>query len=312
MILKHLKNSHSYLIIVLLLFNILFFTTSYFTKSFQNIEGYFIYYNFIILFASFVLTSLHSVALNNLIYEKDIIKKSNVVLAFVFTLLNTAFIVNHKMMLFSLLSLFFLNYLLDLYKKKQPFRVVFNSGLILSVISFFIPNILFLFPLIIISLIIFRNVEWRTILIPFISLFIPYIFVWAYQVFLNSELLFPILSFGVSFDFISLKELLLHQKIWFSVVSTITIFSFFELFRWMYKKSIKGRESFTIIIFYFFISIYIFLSSENKDSIFVVLIPLSIIIGNFFVYHKKERWSGLLFLLFLFSSVFYRISMINM
>lgn len=312
MILKHLKNSHSYLIIVLLLFNILFFTISYFTKSFQNIDGYFIYYNFIILFVSFILTSLHSVALNNLIYEKDIIKKSNVVLAFVFTLLNTAFIVNHKMMLFSLLSLFFLNYLLDLYKKKQPFRVVFNSGLILSVISFFIPNILFLFPLIIISLIIFRNVEWRVILIPFISLFIPYIFVWTYQVFINSELLFPILSFGVSFDFSSLKELLLHQKIWFSVISVITIFSFFELFRWMYKKSIKGRESFTIIIFYFLISIYIYLSSENQDSIFVVLIPLSILIGNFFVYHKKERWSGLLFLLFLFSSVFYRISMINM
>jgi hypothetical protein len=34
--------------------------------------------------------------------------------------------------------------------------------------------------------------------------------------------------------------------------------------------------------------------------------------ANFFVYYKKSRLSEFIFILFLFSSVFYRLSMINM
>ena len=39
MILKHLKNSHSYLIILFIIFCLLFFSTSFFTVEFQNIEN---------------------------------------------------------------------------------------------------------------------------------------------------------------------------------------------------------------------------------------------------------------------------------
>jgi hypothetical protein len=312
MILKSLKNSHSYLIFVLMMFSLFFFTSSYFTLEFKNTNHIFPYFPISILILSFLLTTLFSIALNNLIYEKDVIKKPNFVLAFVFLLLNSPFAINYKMIIFSFLLLFFLNNLLKLYKQKQPYSIVFNSGVILSLLSFYIPHTLVLFPLIILSTLVFRNINWRIIVISILSIFVPYLFVWTYQLFYYQELLFPTFNFNyisINFEFSFYS---LHKQIWFSVLFIVFLFSVFELFRWMYKKSIRSRESFTIIIFFLLISIFIFLFTENTESVFLLFVPLSIIISNFFVYYKKNHLSEFIFILFLFSSVFYRLSMINM
>ena len=312
MILKSLKNSHSYLIILFLLFSILFFIPSFFTSQFQNIENKFPFYSIFLIVISAILTFFHSIGLNNLIYDKDIIKKPNFVLAFVFLLLNTTFVTNHKMMLISFVLLFFLNFLLQLYKQKQPFSIVFNAGILLSILSFYLPNILLLFPIILISTLIFRNINWRINTISILSLFVPYFFLWSYQIFTETELYFPVFEFNFKLFNFSIVELELHQKIWFSVLSLVSLLSFFEIFRWMYKKSIRSRESFTIIILYFLFSVFIFLFSGKEESVILIVTPLSVIIGNYFVYHIKIRWSEFIFFLFLFSSIFYRITMINM
>ena len=295
-----------------MLFSLFFFTSSYFTPKFKNITQISPYFSIFILVLSFLFTTLFSISLNNLIYEKDVIKKPNFVLAFVFLLLNTPFIINYKMIIFSFLLLLFLNNLLKLYKQKQPYSIVFNAGIILSLLSFYIPHTLILFPLIILSTLVFRNINWRIIVISILSLLVPYLFVWTYQLFFHQELLFPIFNFkyiSINFD-ISFYPL--HQQIWFSALAIIVLFSVFELFRWMDKKSIRSRASFTIIIFFLLISIFIFLFTKNTESAFLVFIPLSIIMSNFFVYYKKSLLSEFIFILFLFSSVFYRLSMINM
>jgi hypothetical protein len=216
------------------------------------------------------------------------------------------------MMLISFVLLFFLNFLLQLYKQKQPFSIVFNAGILLSILSFYLPNILLLFPIILISALIFRNINWRINTIIILSLFVPYLFLWSYQIFTKTELYFPVFEFNFKLFNFSLVELELHQKIWFSVLSLVSLLSFFEIFRWMYKKSIRSRESFTIIILYFLFSVFIFLFSGKEESVILIVTPLSVIIGNYFVYHIKIRWSEFIFFLFLFSSIFYRITMINM
>ena len=312
MILKSLKNSHSYLIVLFIIFCFLFFSASVFTLEFKNIDNIFPFYSFVLLFFCFIITLLHSIGLNNLIYEKDVIKKPNFIIAVVFLLLNTTFITNHKMILFSFGLLLFLHQILSLYKQKQPFSLVFNAGIILSILSIYIPNALVLFSVILFSCMIFRNISWRIIVLSILALCVPYIFLWTYQIALNEALYIPELrlnSPSCSFDFLSMY---LYQKIWGCIIAVVSLFSFYELFRWMYKKSIRSRESFIIILFYFIISILTFLFSQNKETLILVFIPLSVIISNFFVYYKKEGVGSFIFFLFLLSSVFYRVSMINM
>ena len=312
MILKYLKNNYSYLIILFVVFCFLFFATSIFTIEFQKINDLFPYYSFVLLFCCFCVTFFHSIWLNKLVYEKDIIKKRNFIIAFVFLLLNTTFVTNLNMILISFTLLLFVYYLLSLHKQKQPYALVFNAGIILSILSFYIPNVLLFHSVILFSCIVFRNICWRVCVLAILSIIITYIFVWTYQITFGLSLSIP--DFNFSYEHISFDifEFYLHQKIWWGVLSLIMLLSFYELFRWMYKKSNKSRESFIIVLFYFFISIVSFLLSQNNESVSLLLIPLSIIIGNFFVYYKKEKISELIFLLFLFSSIFYRVSMINM
>ena len=312
MILKYLKNNHSYLIILFVFFCFLFFSTSIFTIEFKKIKGLIPYYSFLLLFSCFFITFLHSVWLNKLVYEKDVIKKRNFIIAFVFLLLNTTFVTNLKMVLISFGLLLFLYYLLSLHKQKQPYALVFNAGIVLSILSFYIPSILLFHSVILFSCIVFRNISWRVFVLAILSIFVTYVFVWTYQITFDLNLYLPKFNFSYRHISLSFFDLYLHQKIWWGMLSLIILLSFYELLRWMYKKSNKSRESFIIILFYLFIGIITCLISQNNESISFLLVPLSIIISNFFVYYKKEKISELIFLLFLLSSIFYRISMINM
>ena len=334
MTLKLLKNSYWYLIIIFLAFSIMFFLSSYFTIDYQKIISEFTFYHLLLLFITFIIVTFHSIGLNNLIYEKDVIKKPNFVLAFIFLILNTPFTfvsilqdegkseftdiqsstlnIEPKMVVFSFALLFFLNYLLKLYKQKKPFSIVFNSSIILSILSIFFSHVLLLFPLIFISAIIFRNIDWRCLIISIIALIVPYFFLWTYQSLYNIEFYFPNFHFSYSLVSFSFMDLNLYQKIWFYILTLVIILSISELFRWIYKKSIRSRDSFSIIVFYLIISITVFLFSNNLDSVYLILTPLSIIIANFFVYSKQTIITEIIFTLFLFSSIFYRVSMINM
>ena len=312
MILKYLKNNYSYLIILFVIFCFLFFAISIFTIEFQKINDLFPYYSFFLLLGCFFVTFLHSIWLNKLVYEKDVIKKRNFIIAFVFLLLNTTFVTNLNIVLISFALLLFVYYLLSLHKQKEPYALVFNAGVILSILSFYLPNFLLFHSTIIFSCIIFRNISWRVCVLTILSIIITYIFVWTYQFTFDLRLFVPDFNFSYHHISFNIFEISLHQKIWWGVLTLIVLLSFYELFRWMYKKSNKSRESFIVVLFYFFVSIVTFLLSKNNESVALLLIPLSIIIGNFFVYYKKEKISGLIFLLFLFSSIFYRVSMINM
>ena len=310
MILKSLKNSHSYLIVIFLLFSIIFFTLIFFTKEFQNIETNNVLYPFIILFSVFLITTFHCIGLNNLIYEKDVIKKANFVVGVVYLLLTTPFINNLQMVVFSFGLLYFLYSLLEMFKKKKPFSLAFNSSMILSIISIFFPNILLLFPLIIIALIIFGNIDWRCLIISLVAIIVPYLFLWTYQSVTNNTLLMPNIELEFQFNLLKIPDFSISEILWFSVLGIIILRSVLELFLWMYKKSIRSRASFLLISFYLLFSILIFLFSKNSESVFLIICPLSIIISNFFVYFKYSKISEFLFLLLLFSSIFYRVSMI--
>tara|TARA_B100000902_G_scaffold398522_1_gene465601 strand:- start:25690 stop:26514 length:825 start_codon:yes stop_codon:yes gene_type:complete len=267
-------------------------------------------YKILLLIGCFIITTLHSIALNNLIYDKDVIKKPNFVLAFVFILITTPFGLNMKMLIYSIVMLLFLQCILKLYKQQFPYSSVFNASIIISFLSFFIPNILLLYLLIIISLIIFRNIKWRLIIIPILGIIIPYLFIWTYQIFYSKTLFFPEINFSI--NSIELYNLETSVLIWIGVVALIMLLSILEIFVWMFKKSIRSRESFSIILFYFFLTLLLSFFSENNDIVILLMIPSTIIITNYFVYHKNKKWSSALFLIFVFSSIFYRISMINL
>ena len=118
-----------------------------------------------------------STGLNNIIYEKNnIIKKDNLVVGFVFILINTPFINIVEVWASAFLLLFALNFLLKTYQKDLPFSQFYNASLILSGLTFICPNIIFLTLILIINGINYSNLHWRIFLTISLGLVTPYLF----------------------------------------------------------------------------------------------------------------------------------------
>ncbi len=305
MLLKKLKTASSIAIILYIAFAILFWYLAIFTNTLSEIYTHPFFSATTIFILGLILPLLQSVGLNNLIYEKDVIKKSSLVLAPVFLLLSTPFISSVDGWIISFFLLFYLNTLFSSYQKESPFTQGFNANFLLAILALFYPNILLLFPLVIITFISFSNLSWRSILISLIGLALPFIFYQIFAILFAISFSFSIPTFKlISISIPAITDLTYAQIAWYIIVGIIIIFSAFELVFWMYKKSIRSRKSFLIIVAYFLLLLFI----NIEESYFLLLTPISIVVANFFVYSKQKRLTEFLFLLFVIASVYYRIS----
>ena len=305
MILKHLINPKPTIILFFIVFCIAFALIPLLNNHLNVLFSHNWVSAYVIFILGLIITFFHALGLNNLVYEKNIIKKDNLVLGFVYVLLCTPFYNTVSAWFISFFLLFYINYLFESYQKDYPLSQFFNAAFILSLLSFFCPIIIVLLPLIIISGINFDNINWRGLLTISIGIVLPYIFYFVYTKVYDLQFYTPDFT---TFQIIKLPDYTLWNtttKIWLGIVFVIGLFSFFELFRWLYKKSIRSRKSFIIILFYFILTCFIVLFGPD-DSWYYLLSPLSIIIANFFTYTKRQKIANLLFLLLIISSITYR------
>ena len=305
MILKHLINPKPTIILFFIVFCIAFALIPLLNNHLNVLFSHNWVSAYVVFILGLIITFFHALGLNNLVYEKNIIKKDNLVLGLVYVLLCTPFYNTVSAWFISFFLLFYINYLFESYQKDYPLSQFFNAAFILSILSFFCPIIIVLLPLIIISGINFDNINWRGLLTISIGLVLPYIFYFVYTKVYDLQFYIPDFT---SFQIIKLPDYTLWNtttKIWLGIVFVIGLFSFFELFRWLYKKSIRSRKSFIIILFYFILTCFVVLLGPD-DSWYYLLSPLSIIIANSFTYTKGQKIANLLFLLLIISSIAYR------
>ena len=246
-----------------------------------------------------------STGINNMIYEKNIIRKENIVIGVVFILLSSAFINTVEAWMSFFLLLFVFNFLLESYQKELPFSQFYNASIILSVITFVFPNLFWLILLLIIGGINYSNINWRIIFTIILGFVTPFLFYFVFVFITDTPFKFPDFFNFSKVSFLTIKEMKLSKIVWLIILFLVVVFSFFELFSWLYKKSIKSRRTFMTIIWFFIITILIAIYS-NWQYFYFSLFPLAIIIGNYFVYTKQRRVANILFLLLVISSFYYK------
>ena len=305
MFLKHLINPRPTIILFFIVFCIVFMCIPLLQFPLKLVFSHEWIPPFTVLLLGIVIPSFHALGLNNLIYEKNIIRKDNFVLGFVYLLICTPFTNTLSEWFVSFFLLFVLNYIFETYQKEYPFSQVFNAVFILSILSFIFPNLLFLMLLVLISGINYSNLNWRNLSIACIGLIIPYFFYFVYTVLFEKSFYFPEFSALERITFPTIYTLALPKLIWVCTLLLISLFAFIELFKWLYKKSIRSRKSFLIIFFYFILTILLILFSGLKSWYFLMT-PLCIIIGNYFTYTKNRKVANILFLLLVTSSFYYK------
>ncbi|MEE2953995.1 MAG: hypothetical protein VX347_02355 [Bacteroidota bacterium] len=249
--------------------------------------------------------------LNNIIYEKNVIRKNNLVLACVFILLNTIFINNLISLIQAYIILVFLNTLLDSYQKKRPFSNFFNSGLLIGGVSLFFTNTLSFYLIILVTGIVFGSLTWRTLAASLIGLIIPFFFYLMYLFCFDLPINISITTPYNYTLFNATKNILTSPYAIFWIISFMLVFFFsvLELYKWIYKKSIRSRQSFIIIISCLCVCVIASILS-NYNIFYFFIIPAGIIITNYLIYYKNRLVAELMFLLLLISSFLYRYMLI--
>ena len=264
-------------------------------------------YPYLIFFSSIFILLLHAFGLNNLIYNNNIIKKENLIIATVFVSLNTFNIGVFTDIILSFLLLFFVNKLFESYQKEYPFNEVFICSLIISLLVIINSIMVLLLPLIVISGLIFNFSNWRCYIVSLIGLSMPLLIYVIFMSLVGDEITpFKYVSVPTFSD--NIAELLIFYKAnsWVAnIFILITTISLFEFFNWLYKKSIRSRKSFFILLSYLIISIAIGIFGNEKNW-YIVLAPISVFIANYFTYTKKRNLANILFYVFIFTSLYYR------
>ena len=264
-------------------------------------------YPYLIFFSSILILLLHAFGLNNLIYNNNIIKKENLIIATVFISLNTFIIGVFKDLISSFLLLFFVNKLFESYQKEYPFNEIFICSLIISLLVIINSIMVLLLPLIVISGLIFNFSNWRCYIVSLIGLSMPLLIYVIFMSLVGDEITpFKYVSVPTFSD--NIAELLIFYKAnsWVAnIFILITTISLFEFFNWLYKKSIRSRKSFFILLSYLINSIAIGIFGNEKNW-YIVLAPISVFIANYFTYTKKRNLANILFYVFIFTSLYYR------
>ncbi|MDA9227754.1 hypothetical protein N9O83_01080 [Flavobacteriales bacterium] len=264
-------------------------------------------YPYLIFFSSIFILLLHAFGLNNLIYNNNIIKKENLIIATVFISLNTFNIGVFKDIISSFLLLFFVNKLFESYQKEYPFNEIFICSLIISLLVIINSIMVLLLPLIVISGLIFNFSNWRCYIVSLIGLSMPLLVYVIIMSLVGDEITpFKYVSCPIFSDNIADLMIFYKANIWVAnIFIIITTISLFEFFNWLYKKSIRSRKSFFILLSFLIISIAIGIFGNEKNW-YIVLAPISVFIANYFTYTKKRNLANILFYVFIFTSLYYR------
>ena len=253
-------------------------------------------FNLIFSSATLFFSSLY---LTNIIFEKSIIKKNNIVVPIVFLTLCMPLVNFNFLMIGNLILLISLNEVFNLYQKTNPFTNLFNCSFAISACMLIFNYYFGLFYVLVpFSLYIFGNNSWRSYFVSIIGLLCPIILFYFLKfngINLNYEK-----QHGISF--LNIHEL----KYWIILFFILCFFSTVELVVWINKKSSKSRRCFYVIFLYLIISTSIFLFSRDSDFLLFSIAPISIIISNFFIYSRFRFISNLLLITFILNSLYNR------
>ena len=303
MFLKIISNNNLVSKTLFFIFFIVIIVVKYFFYQ-SNAVDFGVNYKYFYLVINFLFLLFVSIGYNNMIYEKAVIKKNNLVHAFIFLSIHPV-LYELKLCFIGILILLFFEKVIEIYFNEKIDNQVFYVALLISIISVF-NFILLIYSLIPLMLIVFfKRRFFRHTLIYLLGLISPYFILYNLKCLFDLKI--NLLNYNNLLDKINIIPFQDFNTKWpFIVIIIISIFSFYELFNWINKKSIRSRKIFYIILLFTVLTIIIFVLGFCSSSYFFLLFsfPLSLFLSNYYLYSQRIYIKELLFFIFIFSMFF--------
>ncbi len=197
------------------------------------------------------------------------------------------------------------------YKAEEDSLRFFEAGMLLGTGSLFFAPLLWFIVFIWITTYIMRPFFWREWLYPLLGILVPYILTWGYYyVFLDEGIkLITLLAGNIIPEFVSVDLSWLSLVTYSYLLLVIFISSFYMIKVFQFRK-VYLRIYFQVF-FWLFISgfILLFYVSGSVNTIFyLIMIPASFLLTNYFIESKQSAGNRILFLFGLLLAILIQIN----
>jgi len=210
----------------------------------------------------------------------------------------------HPVVITNFFLLLAYNKVFETYKKEIAFSNFFEASLFISIGSLFYFNFIFFIIFVWIGMIILRPFYIREWIVSLIGLILPHLIIYAFY-FLTDQyfIYFKLISSNFLVSFTPIKWNIFYYIVYLLIILMIII-STIHLFSGYNIKKIKARKYFLIILWSFPLIILLtaLRPSAFAELFFLLSLPISLILSNFFI-TLKSKWTGEVMFALLLSSI---------
>lgn len=207
------------------------------------------------------------------------------------------------------LGIFLATRLYQLVQTVDPSFILFDSGVLLALMTLLVPESIFFLLIIWIATLNFGHLSVRTFLMPHIGMAGVYFMLFTLLYWIFDINVLPIFWEG----FMSLRpafELNDFTGFWvYLPLLLVALPSFLETSQVYGKASVKKRQIFTFLTLYFLVALLAGLLIQSKADAWIwLLLPLAIFVVNLLHYLRKNWYKNIVYLLlilFLFFSLLF-------
>ncbi len=275
-----------------------------------------VYFKLYYIILSVVFLSVVSFFFNQLIRNLKLVNSFQHLHGFIFLILAGFSLPFYDVLQVSVSLFFFLitiNFIIKSLRKNLAVFDFFNAGFSLSVASFFWFQIIYFYPVIIIGLLVFRNLNFREILTSIIGLFIPYFFFFSIYFFINSD-------FNIIYD---TYQIIFNKNIHFQydlnriipgiILIIILLISTFHILR-KYRSTESDIQDYYVFYFLLFLlalTYLIFLHKNDLSFILILMMTSAVPLGVYFAENNRPLIREIIFDLLILAVIFSQIGFLR-
>ena len=261
-----------------------------------------------ILFTGFIVF-IQSIIFGRIITRYNFFNKTSYIPELMFAVLSslfTPFLTFSPIIICNFLLLWILDRIFSLYRTSSTLSSVFDMSLIISIGSLIYFPFLFIFPIIWISLLIFRPFSWREWTASLIGLTIPYIFLGTWY-FWNDDFS-DFYNIWLPFKFTVPQALAIDQEAYLALIPlAIILLLSLNSVRVMFFKNViqvrKSLQSLGILVVIIGAS-FLLLPNMRINHLMLAIAPLAVFL-TFYFNNARVRWFYESLFMLLILSIFY-------
>jgi len=253
---------------------------------------------------SVLIIFISALAINNILIYHDLAPKNNILPAFIFILFmgsNPLILCTYPIIIALPFFSWFIHVILKINNEPENYMEVFNAGILASVISMIYPAALLLCLFIWLTLLIFGTFNGRNLVISFIALLFPYLYLFLYY-FWTDQLIQALdgyrLFFAHAFSF-QMNKNILQVVIWIVFVIFMLVPSFLRITSTLSSFNINFRKKMAVTVWLLVFSLPMIIFKGDVDYHTLIFLPATIMIAHYYNLFKKSLLNEIILFLFL-------------